>query len=978
MKKSKAVSLLLSLSLLVSATIPGTMALPAYATEEQDSGMKISKTAEANEDGTYTINLEAYATGRKFTSQVQKDVPTDIVLVLDQSGSMEKNNMNTYDFRPYENKSNNDYYNLRHNNNKGTKNLYHKLDDSSYVAVSVDREKTESGFNYTVCPNDWNNDGVSDSNYYNHKDSLYIKNGEKYEKVELSRKFNISKFSYTYTFPDSSIIVSNGYSSKPDFGEKGPLYVRSSNAQEYNYTYYYTDSNGNRQVIGTSSGPTTHPEFTLYEHYGTGSMSRLQALKNAVNTFTDSVSEKAKGKDGKLGSADDVNHRVAVVGFASGDYTKNEEYPKYENTEVFVGKKQYKYNENASKYYQEALQDMNTQNGQNNVNDSADALDGRGATYPNYGLEMANGILDANPVPQDEKRNRVVILFTDGTPGWSGFEKDVAASAISEAEKLKNNGVTVYSVGIFDGADATSPGNENDADDDTDTPEANWFMQNVSSNNGRPQNPSYYLSASDSDTLNDIFEQISDSIEDGGSATTLDEQTVVKDFVSDYFQFPVSTSANDITVQTVPCTEIKNGVPSWGEPETFENAKVTVDTETGAVDVSGFDFAANYVGMDNLNGTETLHNPANKLVISFTVEPKDGFLGGNGVPTNKGAFIYENKDADKPVLEFDKPTTSVPIKDVTVSAEDKNVYLLGDLTAEQINQGATATVGDVELKLGEENYGLEDWQNAYVNITVSYLDKDGNTINKLNDLKEDTSYTVKVMVTPTDGEAKAQEGEGKGAINVFKPELTFRDSDVYYGADVLPTDFSANKVSEIWKHSDTVDTSVAMIGEKPVLDLTYTPDDTKIQDGKVNTKQDIPVNTEVKIGTEYVQQYTTFAHQACYPNCSWNETVLDGKPAFLLHVKTCQLTINKRGGADGEPYVFNVYKDGEKYTDVTIVGNKIETIYELPIGEYTIKEDEGWSWRYSANNGSSATLSEHKPTGSITCTNKKTNKYWLN
>ena len=60
-------------------------------------------------------------------------------------------------------------------------------------------------------------------------------------------------------------------------------------------------------------------------------------------------------------------------------------------------------------------------------------------------------------------------------------------------------------------------------------------MQNLSSNNGTPQSPSYYLSASNSAALNDIFEQISSQIETGGASVKLDSSTVVKDIVSDYF-----------------------------------------------------------------------------------------------------------------------------------------------------------------------------------------------------------------------------------------------------------------------------------------------------------------------------------------------------------------------------------------------------------------------------------------------------------
>ena len=95
-------------------------------------------------------------------------------------------------------------------------------------------------------------------------------------------------------------------------------------------------------------------------------------------------------------------------------------------------------------------------------------------------------------------------------------------------------------------------------------------------------------------------------------------------------------------------------------------------------------------------------------------------------------------------------------------------------------------------------------------------------------------------------------------------------------------------------------------------------------------------------------------------------------------MKTCQLTISKSGGASDEPYVFTVYKDGKEYSEVTIVGNTSETIYELPVGTYTIKEDTGWSWRYNAGDNGSAELTASAPSGSIASSNSKAENYWLN
>ena len=140
-EKTKAVSLLLSLSLLATLAIPGTLAQSVQAdTTQENKGMVINKTAEANDDGTYTITLEAYATGSKIISETKKDIPTDIVLVLDQSGSMDDpigevsfaayTKGNRYNYT-----TNSHHYSVRHNG--GSANLYYPIGDGAYASVSV-------------------------------------------------------------------------------------------------------------------------------------------------------------------------------------------------------------------------------------------------------------------------------------------------------------------------------------------------------------------------------------------------------------------------------------------------------------------------------------------------------------------------------------------------------------------------------------------------------------------------------------------------------------------------------------------------------------------------------------------------------------------------------------------------------------------------------------------------------------------------
>jgi len=134
----------------------------------------------------------------------------------------------------------------------------------------------------------------------------------------------------------------------------------------------------------------------------------------------------------------------------------------------------------------------------------------------------------------------------------------------------------------------------------------------------------------------------------------------------------------------------------------------------------------------------------------------------------------------------------------------------------------------------------------------------------------------------------------------------------------------------------------------------------------------------VSIDNLNVGQYTTFVHQSCDPACDWAASDVPGNPAFLVHIKTCALTVTKTGGAANEPYVFDVLKDGVKYSQVTIRGNGSETLCELPVGTYTIAESTGWSWRYTPSYGGAVTLSPANPEDTLTCTNTKTTDTWLN
>lgn len=807
-------------------------------------GLVMDKTATANDDGTYNITLEAYTTGSVSTTESTK--PTDIVLVLDQSGSM-ADNMTSYTYTAQ--------YSLNKNN------TYYVKANDAYILV-------------TWCGDcDAWTDGCSDILFWH----------------------------------------------RP----------------------------GNKYTPKTSAADTASGHVQFYSRGSETTVKRLTALKKAVTSFADDVAKKAKGPDGILGTDDDVNHRIAVVGFASGSQG-NSSYPAYVNTEVFIGSKQYNYSQNASSYYASAFQNMDTKAGYDNVIASKDALSAGGATRVDHGVDMANGIFKANPIKDGEQRNRIMIVFTDGMPSeWRGYSSDVADSAITKANTTKNTyNATVYTVGIFNNADATSAGNQYGNESEI----SNWFMQKLSSNNGTPQDPSYYLSASDSDTLSTIFQKISNQISE--SKIDLGSQTVIKDTVTKYFDMP--TDASKVSVKSYDCTGVVSGKPTWSETGTVLNNAVTLDTDNNTVNVTGFDFNANYVTEKGRSETDP-KQPGNfhgrKLVIEFTVSVKDGFVGGNNVPTNGTDSGVYDKDG-KLVANFVVPEVNVSITS-SVGTNDKVIY-----------EGNSVNVKDLYDEV--DTSGADSWK--YDFVKVSYEVKNGDTAVSGSVSPADcTDYTVKATFSPKyDG----KNADGKinddvtvddtATVHVLKPTVTVSATDVerYYGSDYNTPEGSTVTGSVTWADERGHDISgITVIGSEPygTDDLQYSYDHGRFV--VPNTDTTIKVSAKV----DGVEKAST---------------------SYVVHPKFCTLTINKEVaklyGAN-DSFIFNVVGDGNiKYeAKVVINGAGSATLTGLPVGNYTVTEDTGWSWRYTCDSSTKSTvLSSAKDNDSVTITNKlDDNKY---
>lgn len=974
----KALSLLLCLLLLVGTVVPCDMTLKVNADEVvEDDGVFVDKTAKYDEDNDrYIITLEAYATGEKVISSVNMDVPTDIVLVIDQSGSMSENISGIgYNACVGDAAKNETLYSYRHNG--GRNNLWYKVDETYYsVSVTFVDESVYSE----------RSDSESNSKNYRNRNNLYAYVNGEYKKVSVSRELSGKGYVYTYTLSDGTRIAqSTGRDSVPTFTsiEGGCLYSLET---QRTYTYSYTDAAGTARTIGTSVGRSTeYSDVTLYKRSQGESQRRLDALVTAAKSFVDKVNLNAKGVDGIYGTSDDVNHRIAVVGFASDSYNNTElltgvditkTTKPEDNVNDYYYPHEYAYNgvqygSITSEHYKKALQSMDTEAGYENVSSAIAALTAHGATRTDHGIDMANSIFANNEIPTGETRQRVMVVFTDGIPTTgSAYDSGVASNAINNAGLAKSTeggyGATVYTIGIFDGADATRSGSTDEGSSNSE--KGNYVCQQISSNDGVPRSPSYYLSAGDSTSLNNIFRQIADQITENNSSTTLNEKAVIRDIIAP--QFELIGDESDITLEAYACTGKVNGSYTWEKNDEAMTANVTL-TDGDKIDVTGFDFKENYVGEIKQNDVISGYR-GNKLVIQFAVKAKDTFLGGNDVYTNTSAAIYENSTSETPVKIFPRPQVNVSIKDISFTLSDKNVYLYDVPNADELYSDLTVKCGNVDIT---DPSALADWQKEYVNISDITI----GGISEGFDGTADGTYSASATVSPKTVTPSQNEGptaitktkSDTGSVKVFKPEVTFKDSTVYYGGD--EPDYAGCLSGTAWKHGETLSTSVTMLGDEPILGMSYTPESGNVDGGKIVVKNDFNVDTAVSIGKTDITDMTTFVHT----KCNADELLPTGKK-FIVHVLTGSLTVSKIGGAANESYVFDVYRDGNKYTEVTVWGNDSVTVYELPLGTYSIEEKTDWSWRYSAEYTDDVELTEADPDGSIVCTNTKKTDKWLN
>lgn len=366
---------------------------------------------------------------------------------------------------------------------------------------------------------------------------------------------------------------------------------------------------------------------------GSGPQYKIDVLKSAVNGFIDKVAEKSP------------NSSIAVVKFAGDEKTEtgNDKYTDYWG---------YTYN-----YSQTVIGLTAAGTGAAALKDAVNALDPDGSTAADYGMNRAKSIIDS---VKNNDHQKVVIMFTDGEPNHSnGFSTTVANNAIKASKSIKNAGATVYTIGCF----------SKTYEDTENVPE---YMNRVSSNyldattmrDGTKTSSDYYKTVSSAEDLNNIFKTISETI--GSTPVELTSTSVLRDVISDSFTLPEGYTDGDIKAYSVSCeSSTKNAdgtyTYTWKTTPDADKYDVTVADDNKTINVTDFDYAANWVDQYDVGGSKS---HGKKLVVEIPIVLDPDATGS--VDTNGPASgIYASADAETAFANFKTPTVYVPFFTVT-------------------------------------------------------------------------------------------------------------------------------------------------------------------------------------------------------------------------------------------------------------------------------------------------------------------------
>lgn len=525
-----------------------------------------------------------------------------------------------------------------------------------------------------------------------------------------------------------------------------PVHVDKTAELQSDGTYKITLESwaeGSATTTVTKSGTPLDIVLVL-DQSGSMKGTKLTNLKNAVNTFVNNVEKNAKEYN--------VDHRIAIAGYASNrsdggswgqqGYTvsPNSDSSNWVNTGLFVDGylKNYgnDWNDNGvltSEQYKKSLvsvYDKTNDKVTSSITTAINNIAASGATRTQYGMEMANQIFANNSI-EGTNRKRLVVVFTDGQPGKTGYDGTEANSALDKAYITKNTyKATIYTVGCY--TDKV-PGKNDSVTKFMHCLSSNYPNAKSVSDYGNSTETKYYQTTSNASGLEKIFDNISKDITTGKTDATLSDKSIVRDIISNKFELPDNFTKGNVKVYT-SAYQTNN---SWADPIEMTNAKVTVDKDAKTIDVSGFAYNEEFTREKKIDGKEGYGKKLIVVISNITATE-----AGIQMDTNTDSSAIYNPDESGelalvkafPQPKVDIDSTSYVLdygKTVTTAASDYGVSAVT-----KANTGKPSPY-NVELK---GTYGKFAINNGDLDYTPGKINWDGIDTGYVFGQKSDSKY----------------------------------------------------------------------------------------------------------------------------------------------------------------------------------------------------------------------------------------------
>ena len=474
------------------------------------------------------------------------------------------------------------------------------------------------------------------------------------------------------------------YAENPEAVDDGNLYMNKQLTVNEDGTGVITLESYVKGSVATSSKPTDivlvlDQSGSMDDPMGAqGSEKKINMLKSAAKAFVTQIRNDNKNlQDGQ-------KHRIAIVGFGSEGWGSNTEILTLDGQNSWYGSKKAGWNSIGKNYtdlsdadYKNALV-----NSDNTIVDNAiSALAANGATRTDLGMTMAQKVLAQDT---DTTRNKIVVMFTDGVPTYGrDFNSTVADNTINASKKIKNSKdskASVYTVGLFNKAPNT------DVDEFMNYVSSNYpKAESMSKAGDKAEGSNYYRVAKDANSLKDIFESISQEVQN----TTLNETSIVQDVLSQYVD---ADPAGKITCRVSTYDGTGFGTPA----EAPEKVNATLDGKK--ISVTGFDFKPVIAGKAG----------GQKLIVRIPVR-----INAQAVESAaKTATMPSNVEAESGIYHAgDKVGTFNTPKLVTLTAEG------GEWVYDGESHPATAAVKGGEGYTIQYSTNGEDWSETAPSVT---------------------------------------------------------------------------------------------------------------------------------------------------------------------------------------------------------------------------------------------------------------------